>query len=236
MINLINNEICKIKKSKIIFIYIIFVISLLLINKYSNNNIFDMSYNLIPFIGIFVSLLFSGSICFEIENGTMRYYLTKPYKRYKVYLSKLITIIIFIIFLYLIIIITTSILGKSIDYKYYLKYFIHLIPILFMSSFILYLSTYFKSHVFVSCTSILILCFSLTISQLLFGLNINYIEYTFLPYLDFSIFNDKLFVLEMNKELNTHLNIKIGIIIDLLYFILFVILGCFKFNNKDIKL
>ena len=235
MIRLIYNEFIKVRISKIIFSYIVIIISLVLINKYSNKYILDMSYNLIPFIGIFVSILFSGSVCFEIENGTMKYYLTKPFKRYKVYISKLITILLFIFFSYIIIIITSSILSSSFDLKYISKYFIHMIPIIFISSYILCLSTIFKSHVFVSVITILTLCFSLTISQVLFGIKFNIIEYTFLPYLDFSIFNDKLLIINMNRELNTNINIKIGIIIDICYFFLFIMIGMYKFSKKDIK-
>ena len=235
MLRLVINEINKIKLSKIIFTYLLLVISLILINKYSNKNILDMSYNLIPFIGVLISILFSGSICSEIESGTMRYYLTKPFKRYKIYLSKLITIIIYVLFSYLIIIITSSLIASSLDLKYILKYLVHMIPIIFTSSFVLFLSTSFKSHVFVSCASILTLCFSLTIAQVLFGIKVNIVEYTFLPYLDFSIFNDKLLISTMNNELNTNLNIKIGILIDIVYFVLLYVLGSIKFCKKDIK-
>ena len=235
MIKLIINEIKKVKISKIIFTYILFIISLFIINKYSVNNIYDMSYYLIPFIGIIISILFSGSICLEIENGNMRYYLTKPYRRYKIYLSKLITIIIYILILYLLIVINTSFIARSLDYKYIFKYFVHLIPIIFLSSFILYLSIKLKSHVLVSTISILILCFSLTLSQVLFGIHFNIFEYTFLPYLDFSIFNDKLLINDMNNELGIHLSLRSGIIINIIYFILFSVLGIIKFSKKDIK-
>ena len=90
MINLINNELLKIKKSKIIFIEILFIVSLVLMNKYGKDSLFNLSFNLIPFIGVIISLLYAGTISSEIENGTMRFYLTKPYKRYKIYLSKVI--------------------------------------------------------------------------------------------------------------------------------------------------
>ena len=175
MSNLIKNEIIKTRVSKIIFTYILFIISLFIINKYSDNSIYDMSYYLIPFIGIVICILFSGSICLEIENGNMRYYLTKPYKRYKVYLPQLITILLYILVCFLIIVIITSLIGKSFNIKYISKYFIHLIPILFMSSFILYLSVKIKSYVLVSTISILTLCFSLTdISLGLIQKNLNF--------------------------------------------------------------
>ena len=235
MVNLIINEIRKIKIIKIIFIILLYIVSLILINKNSNNSIYDMSYSLIPFIGIFLCLLFSGSICLEIDNGSMRYYLTKPFKRYKIYLSKLITILLFVFISYIVITIITCIIGNSFNNKYFLKFFINCIPIIFMSSFILYLSIKFKNHVFVSILSILILCFSIIVSQVLFGIRFNIVEYTFLPYLDFSIFRDKTAILEMNKELGIHLSLNRGIVINLVYFLLFIVNGLVIFNKKDIK-
>jgi len=235
MISLLKNEFYKIKISKIIFTYIIYIISLIIINKYSKSNILDMSYNLIPFVGIVLIILFSGIICEEINSGNMRYYLTKPFKRYKIYSAKILVILIYLIISYLIIITTSSIIYGSIEYKYFFKFFIHMIPIIFISSLVLYLSTTYKNHVLVSCISILLLTFSLTISQILFGIKINIVEYTFLPYLDFSIFNDRLLINQMNKELMIHLSINRGIIIDLLSSIILFALGLNKFKKKDIK-
>ena len=63
--------------------------------KVSDKSLFELSINLIPFICIINSILFGGIISSEIENGNFRYYLTKPYKRWKIYLSKLIMIIIY---------------------------------------------------------------------------------------------------------------------------------------------
>ena len=234
MIKLINNEFIKVKKYKIILTYILIIISIILMNKYGKSDIKDMSYNLIPFIGIIISILFSGSICSEIENGTMRYYLTKPFKRYKIYLSKLITILIYVILSYAVITISVSIISNF-DISYFKKYIIYMIPIMFTSSFIMYLSTTFKNHVFVSVFSILILCFSLIISQVLFGIKFNFIEYSFLPYLDYSLFNDKFVLDEMNKELGIHLSLNRAIIIDFIWFIIFGLLGILRFNSKDIR-
>ena len=234
MIRLINNELIKIKKYKIIFTYILIIISIILMNKYGKLDIKDMSYNIIPFIGIVICLLFSGSICSEIEDGTMKYYLTKPIKRYKIYLSKLFTIIIYISICYLIIISCVSII-KGFDFNYLKKYLIHMIPIFFTSSYMMYLSTKFKNHVFVSSVSILTLCFSLIVSQVLFGIKLNFIEYTFLPYLDYSLFNDKYLLMEMNRELSTHLSLNRAIIIDSIWYILFLVFGIIKFNKKDIR-
>jgi hypothetical protein len=82
---------------------------------------------------------------------------------------------------------------------------------------------------------IFILVFSTLISQVLFGININVIEYTFLPYLDFNIFNDVDALNVMNKELGINLNMKSGVIIDLVSIIIFYYFGRLFFINKDVK-
>ena len=84
----------------------------------------------------------------------------------------------------------------------------------------MYLSTIFKSQTFISGLSIITLTFSLIFAEVLFGIRFNIIEYTFLPYLDFSLFNDKVLLNETNRELGVHLSMNRGIIIDVLYMII----------------
>ena len=86
-----------------------------------------------------------------------------------------------------------------------------------------------------SVTCILTLSFSLIIAQVLFGIEFNFIEYTFLPYLDYSLFNDKVILNNMNSELGIHLSIYRAVIIDIVYSIIFFVIGLVKFNKKDIK-
>ena len=207
MIKLINNEFSKIKRSKIIFTWFLLIITLILMNKYSDRSIYDLSFILIPFIGIIVCIMYSGTICKEIENGTLRFYLTKPYKRWKVYLSKVLSMIIDIILTITIICVVSSIIGDYLDFHYIGKFFVYSIPVLFIGIFCICLSVIFKSSVFVSCFSILTLCFSLILSQTLFGFSINFIEYTFLPYLDFNIFLDKINIIYTNSTYDINLNI-----------------------------
>ena len=87
MIRLINNEFIKIKKVKVIFTYICYIITLIILNKYSDKNILDLSYYLIPVIGVIVSILYGGIISSEKENGSFRYYLTKINSKYTIYIS-----------------------------------------------------------------------------------------------------------------------------------------------------
>lgn len=235
MIGLINNEFNKVKKSKLIFSQIIIVISIYIMYRVSDKDIKDLVFNLIPIIGLFVCIFFSGSICGELERGNLRYYLTKPIKRWKIYLSKLICIYIYIYISLLLIIIMTCIIKNGIDAVFIGKYMTYSIPIFFMGVFVLYLSTKVKSQSFCTGFCIFILCFSLIISQVLFGIKFYIIEYTFFPYLDFGLFDDINVLSDMNSELGIHLSMKRGIIIDCIYALLFYIRGNYLFIKKDIK-
>ena len=234
MIKLINNEFIKIKKSKLLFTQFMFVITIIIINKYSSN-LKESVFNLIPFLGIIVCILFGGIISSERENGTFRYYMTKPVKRWKVYLSKLISIIIYITVSNTIIVLLTCLLSSSFSISYIIKFVKYSIPVYFIGFYILYLSTVFKSQTFISSIGIVTLSFSLILSQVLFGIRVTLIEYTFMPYLDFSLFNDKLVLNDINNDLGVHLSLYRGIVIDIVYMIIFYLIGNYKFIKKDIK-
>ena len=70
MIKLINNEFKKIGFIKLIFPFIIFLIVIILIFEFTDN-MKNTIYNLIPFVGILTSIIYSGTISNEIENGTI---------------------------------------------------------------------------------------------------------------------------------------------------------------------
>ncbi|MBR4178768.1 MAG: ABC transporter permease subunit [Bacilli bacterium] len=235
MIGLINNEFNKVKKIRLIFSQILIIISIYVMYRVSDKDIYELVFNIIPIIGIFVSIFFSGSICGELERGNLRYYLTKPVKRWKIYLSKLICIYIYIHISLLFVIITCCILKKNIDGLFIGKYMTYSIPIFFIGIFVLYLSTKFKSQSLCTGVSIFLFSFSLIISQVLFGIKFNIIEYTFFPYLDFSLFDDLGVLKNMNNELGIHLSMKRGIIIDIIYGVLLYIRGNFLFIKKDIR-
>ena len=235
MMRLIKNEFIKTGKYKIMLSYIILIIVIVLMDKYSSKSILDLIFNLIPFIGIIVSILYSGTICNEIESGTFRYYLTKPFKRWKIYLSKYICILLYITITIIIVNNVSFVIVRNIDINILGKYFIYSIPIYFIGTLSLYLSTKFKSQAFCVGLCVLLLSFSLIISQVLFGYDFNFIEYTFMPYLDYSIFNDKSVLKDINNSLNVHLSLNRGIIIDFIFIFMFYFLGNYKFNKKDIK-
>ena len=77
MIKLIINEFIKFGKTKILLTQILFIIVTIVLYKLNYTK--EIIYSYIPFVSIIISILFSGIINKEIEDGTLRYYLTKPF-------------------------------------------------------------------------------------------------------------------------------------------------------------
>lgn len=234
MIKLINNEFKKIGKYKIFLSQLLFLLVIYIIKK-SNNSMEEYLFGMIPFIGIVCFIFFGGIISSERENGTLRFYLTKPYKRWKIYLSKLLCIIIYLLIIIIFILIVYFIINGKFDKVFLLKYLKYCTPLFLMSSIVLLLSNIFKSTSIVVGLSIFILSFGLLISQLFLDANLNFIQYTFLPYLDYSIFNDKNIIYEFNQFYSIKLTMSRAIIMDIIYMILFYVIGTIYFNKKDIK-
>ena len=235
MIRLINNELIKVGKWKIILSNLLFLTIILIIVKTSDSNIIDTSYRLIPFIGILMCIIFGGTISQEIENGTLRYYLTKPIKRWKIYLSKLITMHIFLITVLSFIIIVYLIILKKIDKEFIILFIKESSSLFVLSSLILFISTIFRNTSISVGISIFIIAFSSIIAQILFGLELNFFQYTFLPYMDFNIISDKASLDIMNKELGINLSINRGVIINMIYTFVIYLIGNYIFIKKDIK-
>ena len=77
--------------------------------------------------------------------------------------------------------------------------------------------------------------FSLLLTQLLLDMNITFIKYTPLPYMDFTIFDNISSLDMLNKTYSINLNLKSGVLIDTIYTFLFFILGLISFIRKDIR-
>lgn len=237
MIKLIKNEYIKVGKCKIIIMFIIFLIILCFIYKFNNKiDALNNSYELIPFIGVSACILFSGIVSLEYTNGNLRYYLTKPIKRYKIYLSKILTIYLYIFSLMIYIILINLIFIKKIDTTYIFNFILYCFPLLTIGMFIILLSTLFKNTSLVVGINMFTLIFSFLISQILLGYGLNFIEYTTLPYLEFNLFNQKDVIVNINQNLGSNLSIKNGIIIDTIYLFIYYFIGNKLFKIKDIRI
>lgn len=234
MIKLINNEFKKIGPLKLSFPFIIFLIVIIIIYEF-NDNMKNTIFSLIPFIGIMISIIFSGIISNEIENGTIRFYLTKPVSRINIYKSKFLTIVIYQIILLSFILFVYSILCKDIDRLYIIKYVKYCSPLLLISAIIILFSIIFKNTSITVGLTIFIIVFGGLITQLLLDIKLSQIEFTFLPYMDFTLFDDTETLKLLNQTYKINMSIKKGIIINLISTIVFYKIGEFIFNKKDIK-
>lgn len=235
MINLVKNELYKVKFVKIIASEIFYLIFFLIIIKFSKKSAFELSFNLIPFVGILTSLIFGGIISDEIDKGTFRFYLTKPASRHKIYVSKTLVLMGYSYISVIWIVIFTSIIGSKMDIFYVSKYLTYSIPLFVLNSIILYFSVKIRTKSFTICFAVLLFSFSLLITQFLLNMDLNFIKYTPLPYLDFTIFDDKASLALLNSTYNTNLNLKSGALIDTVYTFALFLLGFKAFLKKDIK-
>ncbi len=235
MINLIKNEYIKIGKFKILFPFILFTMIVLFQYHLNKHIIMNNSLFLIPFVSIIMCILFCGIFSTEINEGTFRMYLTKGVSREKVFWAKVISLFILTFILTTYILILYYLIIKSISIKFILKYYVYTIPIYFVNSLTIMLSILVKNIPINLGMCTFFMIFSGTLSEYLFKNNIKFIEYLFLPYLDFTIFLDKLSIDLVNQEYGTHLNICYGVCIDILFSIMFIIIGYSNFIKKDIK-
>lgn len=234
MIKLINNEFKKIGTFKLVIPFIIFLIVIILIYEFTDNIKYTI-YKLIPFIGIIISIIFSGIISNEVESGSIRFYLTKPVSRINIFKSKFLTIIIYQILLLSFILFIYYVLCKDVDKVYILKYVKYCSPLLVLSSLIMLLTVLFKNTSISVGISIFILVFSILIFQLLLDIKCNIVEFTFLPYMDFTLFEDNETINLLNQTYKISLSIKKGLLINILFSYIFYKIGGFIFNKKDIK-
>lgn len=235
MINLIKNEYIKIGKYKIAFLFILFTM-IVLIQYYLNKRIImNNSLYLIPFVSLIMCIFFSGIFSSEMIDGTFRMYLTKGVSRKKIFLSKVLSIFILSFILTSYILILYYIIIKDISCKFIIKYYIYTIPIYFVNSMTILLSVLIKNIPINLGLCTFFIVFSGTISEYLFKNSIKFIEYLFLPYLDFTIFLNKTSINLINQEYSINLNIYYGIYINILFSIIFIIIGYFNFIKKDIK-
>ncbi len=230
-------------------------------NKLKDNQkiklIFEKSLVLSLFVALIISIIGGSIMSYEYSKGSIKVLLSKPVRRWKVLFSKFITLnLINVILLFMIVISTTLfisiickinifnlkeivIINNSIKtvsyYLYFLKqFFINSLPIFFIGNFALMLSTLTLNTSFAVGISVFVSIIAGTISQVLLLFKLKFIAFTFLPYLDFTIFNNYVDIINFNIMYGVNLNLINGIIILIVYSILFYFIS-FLFINKDIK-
>ena len=229
------------------------------INNISNiklSKIMDNGVTLLIFTSIIIIIISSSILGNEINKKSIKELLTKPYKRSKILTSKFLTIyiIIFLITLYIFItyilfsyIMTKTNIFTLKDYiiykndiksipfiiKYLFTFMINSIPMYFLSTFTVFLTTFIKNQKIIIPLNSVLFIMSPVIFNFFLNMKFKYIIYTFIPYLDFSIFKDIYSIYLLNVEYNLNFNMFIGTTVLLIYSLLFILISIKMFNKKD---
>ena len=246
-------------QNKLIKNYNIYALNINKINELSNiklNKIMENGITLLIFSSIIIIVISSSILGNEINKKSIKELLTKPYNRSEILISKFITmyIIVFLLtmFIFITYILSAYILTKinvfilkdyiiyngyikniSFILKYFIKFIINSIPIYFLSTFTIFLTTFIKNQKIIIPINSLLFIMSPVIFNFFLNVKFKYIIYTFIPYLDFSIFKDAYSILMLNMKYNMNFNILLGIITLIIYSIVFLLLSLFIFNEKD---
>ena len=116
---------------------------------------------------------------------------------------------------------------------YVFKYYIFYLPILFIISFTMLITTIFKGNSISLIISNVIYLFSLTIFNILLTHNIKIVSYTFLPYLDMSYYIDPNNYSLNNIIYGINTNISYSFLILAVYSIVFILISLL-FYYKDV--
>ncbi len=229
------------------------------INSKSNtklNKIMDNGVTLLIFSSIIIIIISSSILGNEINKKSIKELLTKPHKRSKILISKylasyiitfLLSLLIFISYVIFTFILTKinifilkeymvfdkNIINVPYIIKYLIQYIINSIPIYFLSTFTIFLTTFIKNQKVIIPFNSVLFIMSTIIFNFFLSIKFKYIIYTFIPYLDLSIFKDIYSTYLLNIEYNINFNIFLGIAILLTYTLFFIIISIKIFDKKD---
>lgn len=219
--------------------------------------ILETSLTFLAFMSIIISIISSGILLDEINYKTLKGVLLKPYSRIQIISSKFIIMLIISLSIALIISISSIISSsfildinwlsvkrlyfindKIIKSFYLIEYFksiiINTIPIIFISGFCIFLSTFLNNSKVISSISILFSLMGVLIFQLFLKIDFNLIQYTFIPYLDIGLYKDFKNVFNINYTYGISTSLLSGILILVANYIIFYIFSIIIFRRKDV--
>ena len=201
-------------------------------------------------LGILIIFIAFHSFSYDYQNKSIRYLFLSKRGRSCVFFSKIISIILILMFFMMILFITYfsllvimtkgEVLTQSV-YVYFnnsleliplilyylIKSFLYLIPIIFIIITTMFLTILFNGSTLALIISNIIYFCSLLFSQMLINYGYTFIQYTFLPYLDFTYFDSESVVLFNNLIYNIGLSFNKGLLVmsvSVLFFIVFSLL------------
>lgn len=217
---------------------------------YSMWSFIDESSLMITFVGLFVIIIASGIVANEYSRGTIKMLLVKPYKRWKILLSKYITVILSLLFLLAILFITAAITGAlffglgdtSAVYLTYengqvieqslLLYLIKLYVLSSVSTLLLATMAFMISAVFrTSGLAVGISIFLLLVGPIITSNLANHFEWT-----KYTLFaNTDLMQYLEGTVLMDGMTLEFSLVILAIHLILFLAISFYLFNNRDVS-
>ena len=218
-------------------------------------DVLDKSSIILYLLGLVIIFKAFHSFGQDYSFKTIRYVFQSSHSRESILMSKIISLILISLLYYIIsmflLLITTCLLTninvfglKHVVYYsnsfikipyiiYYLRYFVFLLPILFMIIFTTLLTILFKGNNISLVISIIVYLFSITFFNIGITHNIRILSYTFLPYLDMSYYLDINSFYLSNIVFNINNNLSNGVIILIIYSLIFLVVS-FILYNRDV--
>lgn len=218
----------------------------------------NITFTILMFASVYIVVISSNVIAKEYENKTIKLLYLSKEKRYKILFSKFLIVLLVTLFIsfliYLTNLITISIYyhtnvfdlkylylnSKIITqgnfvYNYTLKYLTILVSYLFIITSSLFLATIFKKSSLSIAFNIVLILSSTIITDIFLKLNIKQIIFTPVPYIDLTIFLDKVNILYYNIENSINLNLTSAIFIILIASAILYITSYIIFNKRELR-
>ena len=212
----------------------------------------------ITILSIVIVIIAGGIVANEFQKGTIRLLVIRPNKRWKILLSKFLAVVAIALGLAFITYVATFIAsGISFGFSNYFvsdlnvvngaviqesyifnsicNTLLQLIPVIFVGLGAFFLSTVINNTAFSVGFSIFILMGSQLAIMVLSLLGFPFIDFTFLPYLDFAQFINKLDLVSNCQMFGIYYTLGKGIIVLISWSIVIYLISTFVFNKKDIK-
>ena len=216
-----------------------------------------VSKTIVLFLSIYIIVLSCRSFGYEYDIGTIKLLMLYKNERRKIVLSKFISLVIisclisnlvffcnalttiFVhgnIFKFVELIpIYGNIMEKPLLIVHTCEYLMLLIPQILLISISLLMGLLFKSSTISSSITIFIYLCSSLITDLFLQMKIRIIEFSFLPYVDYTIFTNKTSLILYNIENGININVNTGLIIIVIYSLFMLILTISIFKKRELR-
>lgn len=216
----------------------------------------NKSFPLLYLLGIVVIFMSYHSLSYDYQSKSIRYLFLANKSRKEILLSKIIAMFLMTIWYTTLIIITVLITSYLLTHEnifsitnifmykneyikvpfiihYFLKTLLYTFPLLFICILTFTLTILLKGGSISLIIVMILYLLSVSLTNLSLLYNLKFIKYTFLPYLDYTYFNDLSSVYLNNAIYNTSFSYCNSFIIFLIFIVIFLFIS-FKLIKKDV--